>query len=316
MIRYINIKTSDPDIKHLYQLIKTDFGLVAEPLTLHTPSTPFLIASWNLLRETMLVGHMPRHQKEAVAVAISQLNECPYCVDAHTIMLHADGQHQLAQGLLNKQHNELTAWAVNPQQSTPDIPHLDEAATTIVAFHYYNRMVHVFLEETPLFNTFGFESLQRRTVGLGLRQVVKREKEWGTALDLLPNKGNLPSTLSWAQHNNHLANVLARWSYTIERGGERVLSNETRQLVLDHLVSWSGEPKPLGLNWLNDIKIETNLLAEAQFSLLVAFAPYRINSEMVNRFREVHPSDQDLVEAAGWASYAAACRIGELIQLP
>jgi len=315
MIRYINPKITDSEVKHIYQLIKTDFGLVAEPFTLHTPSVKLLAAAWMLLRETMLVGYMPRYQKEAVAVAISQLNECPYCVDAHTIMLHADSQHQLAQDLDKQQYNELTAWAINPQQPVPDINHMDEVAATIVAFHYYNRMVHVFLDETPLFNFLSFKSIQRRTVGLSLRQTIKQEKIWGSSLDLLPDEGTLPHALAWAKNNPLLTNTLKRWSHTVEQGGKRVLANETRQLVLSQLAKWSGEPKPLGSNWINEIQVERDLLAETQFVLLVAFAPYRVNASIVDRFRQSHPLDKDIVEAAGWASYVAACRIGELISL-
>src|SRR3972149_3042849 len=80
-------------VADVYVQVKRDFGRIAEPFLMHSPLPQLLAGAWMVCRETELVGNVPREVKEAVAAAVSQLNQCPYCVDAHTIMLDAAGEH-------------------------------------------------------------------------------------------------------------------------------------------------------------------------------------------------------------------------------
>ena len=79
-----------------YHQIKRDFGALVEPFTLHAPAPRLLAGIWMATRETELVGIVRREIKEAVAATVSRLNQCPYCVDAHTTMLHAVSAHGTA----------------------------------------------------------------------------------------------------------------------------------------------------------------------------------------------------------------------------
>lgn len=45
-----------------------------------------------MCRETLVAGRVDRAVKEAVAVAVSKTNRCPYCVEAHATMLTAAGE--------------------------------------------------------------------------------------------------------------------------------------------------------------------------------------------------------------------------------
>ncbi len=99
MVKYIwpvRPSSSDDVVAAVYRQIRRDFGVLREPLTLHSPHPRLLAGAWAAFRETVLVGQVPRERKEAVAAVISDLNRCPYCVDAHTMMLDAAGRHQLA----------------------------------------------------------------------------------------------------------------------------------------------------------------------------------------------------------------------------
>jgi AhpD family alkylhydroperoxidase len=77
-----------------------------------------LTAVWSAFRESMLVGSVPREIKEAIAVSISQINRCPFCVDAHVVMLHAAMAHGAVWALVNGRADRLsermravTSWA-------------------------------------------------------------------------------------------------------------------------------------------------------------------------------------------------------------
>jgi AhpD family alkylhydroperoxidase len=89
----------DPLVTATRAAIRREFGPVAEPLELHAPAPAILAAVWSTLRETVLVGVVPRRVKETVAASISRLNRCPYCVDAHASLLHATGARATARDL-------------------------------------------------------------------------------------------------------------------------------------------------------------------------------------------------------------------------
>jgi len=80
----------------VYQQLRTDFQ-VAPPLTLHSASPTVLAGAWAIARESQIAtGRVRRDLKEAAAGAVSSINACPYCVDAHTAMLYASSQHDTA----------------------------------------------------------------------------------------------------------------------------------------------------------------------------------------------------------------------------
>ena len=59
-------------------------------------------------REAELVGIVPRSYKEAVAVAVSALNSCPYCIDAHLIMLYALGEKGVADAICKGKYEQIS----------------------------------------------------------------------------------------------------------------------------------------------------------------------------------------------------------------
>jgi AhpD family alkylhydroperoxidase len=116
-------------------------------------------------RETELTGSVSRGLKEAVAAAISVSNRCPYCVDAHSIMLNATGEHAVADSLNHARYSEIKdaemrsviQWALNTKKPEMEMPRLlslepneePEIIGTAVFYHYINRVATVLLSETP-----------------------------------------------------------------------------------------------------------------------------------------------------------------------
>ncbi len=80
-------------------------------LTLHASAPHMMAGVWSILRETLLAGQADRAQKE-VAATVSKTNQCPFCVDAHTLMLHATSDHDAANAILRGDYDSIR----DPQQ--------------------------------------------------------------------------------------------------------------------------------------------------------------------------------------------------------
>ena len=73
--------------------VRREFGAEVEPFTLHLPVPELLAGVWMACRETLLAGSGRRDAKEVVAASVSALNCCPFCVDAHSIMVLESSGH-------------------------------------------------------------------------------------------------------------------------------------------------------------------------------------------------------------------------------
>src|SRR5262245_2841325 len=159
------------------EVYQADF-LPVPPLTLHSPLPEVMAGVWIILRETLQTGQVDRALKEAVAAAVSKINECPYCVDVHTGMLHATCDHNAAcairrghyDNIHDPQLQAIVQWllanrtakangAPPPSFCGKDTP---EIIGTAVTFHYINRMVNVFLGETFVPMPSAFKGLTGR----------------------------------------------------------------------------------------------------------------------------------------------------------
>ena len=88
--------SKDEPVKEIYSQMKRDFGAIVEPFSLHSHIPDLLAGVWAACRETELIGIVPRKKKEVIASMVSQSNQCPYCVDAHSMMLNAMGEHKIS----------------------------------------------------------------------------------------------------------------------------------------------------------------------------------------------------------------------------
>jgi AhpD family alkylhydroperoxidase len=87
-VQPVEVATATGGLAKVFGQMRRDFGSVLPLVLLHSPAPALFYGVWAVLRETLLVGNVPRGFKEVVSGAVSKINECPFCVDAHTILLH------------------------------------------------------------------------------------------------------------------------------------------------------------------------------------------------------------------------------------
>ena len=321
-------------VADVYAQIKRDFGKIVEPFQLHSPCPKLLAGAWMACRETELVGNVPRPIKEVVAAAVSQLNHCPYCVDAHTIMLSAAGESHIADALSKARYeniadekiftltqwalattsprSELLRWSPISKQEAPEI------IGTAVFYHYLNRMANALLGTTPLPTSQSWLKSPMKRVAVSMfSDAVRRPKRVGDSLQLLPRE-ELPNDLRWAKAQANVAQAYACFASAVEEAGEQALPEEVRAHVTQELSEWTGKTSELSLAWYEDAitRFDEATEAAAKLTLQVALAPHRIEENSILAFRKHFPQDEKLLGALSWASFAAARKIGSWLHQP
>jgi len=89
----VNTKTDDERAKKILGEIKTAFGVVPNFFKAQAAvDTEWLELNWNRVRKIMLAdGALDRKTKELIALAVSLVNRCQYCVGAHEMMARMAG---------------------------------------------------------------------------------------------------------------------------------------------------------------------------------------------------------------------------------
>ena len=285
----------------VYQQMERDFGFLAPPISLHSPSPEVMAASWLMMRETLLAsGRADRVLKESVASAVSEANTCPYCVEVHDAIRHSiDGAYEA---------DAVGAWVRGGPRPFPD-DQLEECVGVAVTFEYVNRMNNVFLPESPIpARVPGLARNQvRRTLG-AVAAPGKRAIEPGGSLGLLPD-APLPEDLSWSAGHATVAGAFAKASAVIESAGARSLPLHVRDLVRARL---SGDAVEIGLSrsWVEQAVAELPAgdRAVAKLALLTALASYQVDADVVLAARHDCGDEAALVDLTAWASWSAARR--------
>jgi len=277
-------------VRDVYGQVERDFGMLAPPIALHSPSEGVLAAAWVMLRESLVAGGTAtRAEKEVVATAVSEANACPYCVDVHGMALEALGEPEKAK--------ELAKW-VRGEGTPPDGS--DEFVAVAVTFHYLNRVVSVFLPDSPL----PPQAPRRAKAVLGFFLKPGEPPRAGDALDLLPSAQDGPG---WATPGSTLADAFARAAKAMETAGERSVPPRVRDLVRRELKVWDGKPPGLSRAWAEQLVAELpeGERAQGRLALLVAKAAYQVTEHDI-----VKTGDRELVELVAWASHTAADELG------
>ncbi|MCT9933218.1 carboxymuconolactone decarboxylase family protein [Planotetraspora sp. A-T 1434] len=334
-------------VAKVYDQVERDFGMLAPPMILHSPAPETLAASWLMLRESLLAaGSVTRAVREVVATTVSIGNACPYCVDVHRETLRglSRGAHasEIAEGRFEaipdpgvRRTAEWARAAANRdtavRQALPAPPgQVGELVAVAVTFHYLNRMVNVFLDDSPLPPKVpaAVRGPALRLLGLLMRPAARRAVTPGASLDLLP-AALLPGDMSWAgagartgagaeESGAHIAGAFARAAAAIEAAGRRSVPDPVRELVVAELSAWSGRPVGPSRGWATDA---VSVLPAAQrpagrLALLTALASYQVDRSVVDDFRGAEPGDRALVELTAWASLAAAREVGSWSRVP
>ena len=307
-VRVTKRRHADGVVAEVYRQVEHDFKMLAPPVALHSASPDTLAASWMILRESLLAsGLADRAAKEAVATGVSLANACPYCADVHGMTLAAipDGDDRKA----------FEEWAraatTGPALAPFDEDVAPELIGVAVAFQYYNRMVNVFLSDSP-FPSHVPESAKpkaRQVLGGVLRPAPEGARP-GTSVGLLPAVP-VPADLTWASPRPVITDAFARAYAAVDAAGARSVPDRVRALVLSRLSTWDGRPPGISRAWVEDevAGLPAAEQAAGRLALVIAFASYQVDDDLVAAFQRVSPEDATLVELAAWSSMAAARRI-------
>ncbi len=334
-VRYISpvpAKQSTGKVGQIYKQIRRDFQLVP-PLTLFSPAPELLTGVWSIWRESQFAqGVTPRATLEAVSAAVSRINECPYCVDAHTGMLHASSKHDVVNAIFTRNNalisddktRQIVEWALatkTPHAKILKIPPFNskeapEIIGTAMVYHFINRMVNIFLKPSPLPIPVGAKKIRKiavRLFGATLaKRIINRQARPGDSINFITQTA-LPDDLFWATSNKHISTAYASFTHLINKIGLQVLPDDVRQLVQQQINIWQGEDMGLSQNWANDliIKIDEHNKPIAKLALLTAIAPYQVNETVINQFQNIYKDDETLLHVTAWASFSAARHIGK-----
>ncbi|WP_107501688.1 carboxymuconolactone decarboxylase family protein, partial [Streptomyces viridosporus] len=281
-------------VADVYRRAGREFGILAPPLALHSPAPEVLAACWILLRETLLVeGRAGRAAKEAVATGVSQANECAYCVDVHRAKLQTlAGPDTAALAAVTDWARNLTT-ADGPSRTVPfAADHLPELLATAVTFHYLNRMVRLFLPDSPVPGAAprAGRGPALRIVARAMRPDTGTTLTAGAALGLLP-AAPLPAALAWARPEPSVAGALSRAVAGVDAAAERRVPEPVRELLHAELAVRDGMAPGPSRAWLEPLVagLVPGQRPAARLSLLIALAPYQITDADVTAFRAVRP---------------------------
>ncbi|MQS06132.1 carboxymuconolactone decarboxylase family protein [Streptomyces alkaliphilus] len=304
------------EVARVYARAEREFGVLAPPLALHSSAPEPLAACWLLLSRTLLTeGRVGRAVKEAVATEVSRANSCPYCVDIHQAAVDT-----LPRPTPDTPGAEAAAWLRSGAgQGEPAPFGAGETAEIIgvaLTFHYLNRMVNVFLDDSPV-------PAPAALRGPILRAVARTMRPAGGSLDtdadddLLPG-APLPSELRWAKAAPAVADALARSVAAVEHAA-RWVPHPVRALLTDRLADdGEGAPGP------GRARLEAALAglrepdhrAIGRIALLTAFSAQQLTGADVAAFREHHPDDRELVELTSWAALRTAVVVAGRLAAP
>lgn len=279
-----------------------------------------LAATWALMREALLAGDASRVERELVASAVSRANRCRFCVDAHVMLLHALGEHELAEVIARGEtpqqprHAELAAWAEasrSPRAAGWSSPYGPEITGTLLAFHVINRVVSALLDPDLLPGGLQRSAVVRSVGGRLYARTVREPKEPGRSLPLLETGTAVPP--AWAG-DSPVGIAYASLKQAATRGGE-LLSDVARQTVTATVRWEDGQHPDRPAEWAADLirDLPGTDRVGTRIALLAAFAPSAIRTGDVALWRLSHPADADLVRLIAYGAITATDHVAQAL---
>ncbi len=90
-IRTVPVEEAQGEVKGVYDDIRAAFGRPSPAFIAMSLNPGYLKAMWSLHSTVMAEGQLTRLEKEAIALSVSALNSCSYCIWAHSRRLKAMG---------------------------------------------------------------------------------------------------------------------------------------------------------------------------------------------------------------------------------
>ncbi|KOU55044.1 DNA-binding protein [Streptomyces sp. MMG1533] len=311
-------------VAEVYAQLSRDFGIDKPVTFVVLSSAPEILApAWALMRESLIAGPGSRTGKELAALGVSLANKCPFCVDAHTMLLHATGDHALAERLARgeqpekEEHARVLEWGrrtrvpggLGPEPYPFPRGHAPGYLGTAFAFHFINRIVSALLTENLLPGNVQRFRAVRSLAGRTLARTVRRPARPGEALALLdhPDPGEAPA---WA--GGTAVGIAYAALLKAAMTGAGLLDADDHDLVEQTLQDWDGAHPPLALNGFPDRRERPG----ARLALLAALAPYRITDEDVAAWRRPEHTDACLVRLVAYGAFVAVDRVESALNRP
>lgn len=339
VIHHLNpvpFKNAQGLLREVYHHMNRDFSFVP-PITLHSEIPELTAAVWSIVREATVCGPVNRTERESVIAAVSRTNTCTFCVDVHTTMMHGGDLHSAADAIIdgkegsigNERLRNLVKWGLNtldPQaeilkKSPFDRKEAPFFVGSALTFHYINRVVNVFLDESPLVLLPDFlrkyrKKLNRFAGGIIGKNVISRQVSPGESLNFLPKKG-LAEGASWTGGNQHISKAFSGLSFVISNLAEEHLPGLVIKLSKEKIEAWHGESLGLSGAWVDQDVAGLSSDREkklAKIVLLSALASYQVGEDLLCEIEEKF-SSRALLVAVSFGSYLAMKRISSWIHL-
>jgi AhpD family alkylhydroperoxidase len=279
-----------------------------------------LAATWALMREALLAGDTPRVDRELIASVVSRANRCRFCVDAHVMLLHALGEHGLAEVIARGEtppmprHAELASWAEasrSPAAAAWTNRYGPEATGTLLAFHFINRIVSALLDPDLLPGGLQRSPLVRSAGGRLFAKTARELKEPGRSLPLLASETAAPP--AWAA-DSPVGVAYASLRDAAAKGGD--LLSEVGRETVSATVRWEDGRHPARpVEWAADLVRDLSGADRVgtRIALLAAFAPGAITPGDVAAWRHSHPADADLVLLVAYGAITATDHVARAL---
>ena len=326
-IKYVDKTEATGKLKEIYNHIKLNFGLLAEPFILHSLNEELTAGVWATLYETVLIeNNVKRSIKETIATCISEVNKCNYCVDAHSIMILGTEnklQHNIqfvkdGKSELKTKEDKFILWALNnlnlgneiiltPPFNKSEIP---EIIGTAVLFHYINRMVNIFAIDTPL-PTLKFKNLVKYLASNFIfKKAIKKTKVKGDSLRFIGVSKNYGS-FEWANGIPEIQNAFRHFKYHTEINIEKVLSSELIAELIKQGSNLNLLRPTFGNKYLSDFleRIKSSEKQIAEFCFLTMFGTYKIQEKQINALKQTL-TDKEILKIAAYVSLLISENIG------
>jgi hypothetical protein len=186
-----------------------------------------------------------------------------------------------------------------------------ELAGVAVTFQYLNRMVNIFLPESPL-PPMTPKAIGGWVMGMIASAMTTTSPVPGASLELLPD-AKLPGEFSWAAGDPRIAATLAGAAAAVEDAAARVVTPPVRELIADRLRTWDGQPQGPSRAWADEAVavLDKSDRPAGLLAILTAFASYQVGKADVAAFRSaVNSGDEAVISLTAWASMAVARTIG------
>lgn len=322
-------KTATGLVAGVYGQIAEEFILVDGPLMSLSPVPDLLAATWALLREAQVVGAAPRVNREVVAAAVSAANRCQFCVDAHTSLIHASGEHRLAEMIWRGQPPQdpeqarLVSWSMATARlgstevaALPFPDHLiPEYFGTALVTHFINRMVSALLNESVLPGRLQESSWVRRVAGTVLGRTVRLRPAPGLSVPLLAGFPAGPAP-DWAAGSPVGVAYAALRAAAADGGG--LLKARAWELVLTTVAGCDDRPVTAASGCLDErlATLPESSRPGARLALLAALDPHRITDADVAAWRSTRDDDTSLIQVLAFGAMAGVERISASLALP